>query len=154
MTAWDQSRSRTPGEGSSHDGKKRVLFICTYNSVRSQMAEGILRHLYGDRYEVESAGIAPAGVSRHAVLVLQEAGIDISTQHSKSYKDLPLRPYDIVVTICDEAGCVAGALPPAGRVVHHPFPSPTEIESGADVLEGFRALRDQIREWLQEEFCP
>ncbi|MCU0633208.1 MAG: arsenate reductase ArsC [Methanolinea sp.] len=134
--------------------RKRILFVCTYNSVRSQMAEGILRHLYGNSYEVASAGIAPAGVSRYAIWVLRERGVDISAHRSKALTSLPPGAYDLIVTICDEAGCAVGSLPPAGRVLHHPFQSPMEMGSEEEVLEAFRALRDRVWEWIKADFRP
>ncbi len=83
--------------------RKSVLFICTLNSARSQIAEGLLRHLYGDKYEVASAGILPSEISPYAVEVMKEIGIDISSHRSKSIEEFRGKVFDIVVTVCDHA---------------------------------------------------
>ncbi len=132
--------------------KTTVLFVCTYNSVRSQMAEGLLRQYYGDRYSVFSAGTTPAGVSRYAVRVMDESGIDISAQRSKSIKEFMGSDFSIIITLCDCADQGCHILPRADRIIHHPFPAPAEAGDDEEVLAGFRRTRDQIRDWIVSEF--
>jgi len=129
-----------------------ILFLCTFNSVRSQIAEALMRHLYGDRFIVCSAGIAPSGIHPSARKVLQEAGIDISLQRSKSVSEFRDRSFDYVVTLCSgmAGSCV---VPPEGtRVIDHPFNSPPEIGSEEVILQGFRELREEILSFLKETF--
>lgn len=136
-------------------GKKHVVFICTYNSVRSQMAEGILRHLYGDRYEVTSAGVAPAGVHPMAIAVLKERGIDISHQKSRSVMQLRGQEFEYVVTLSDECKYKC-TLPLQGiRNIHRPFQSPPEIaDDQKKVTDGFRSLRDEMWKFIEITFKP
>lgn len=128
------------------DGKLRVLFICTHNSARSQMAEGFLRHLYGDRYEAESAGTDPEGVHPLAVEVMREVGIDISTHRSRSVQEFWGQEFDLVVTVCDHAKETCPFFP-GKRVIHRGFEDP----SGGGI-EDFRRVRDEIGEWIEEFF--
>ncbi len=116
------------------------------------MAEGLLRHCYGDRYTVFSAGTNPAGVSRYAVRVMEESGIDISGRRSKSIQEFMGKDFYTVVTLCDCADKVCHLLPRADRTIHHPFPGPAEAGDDEEILEGFRRIRDQIRDWIESEF--
>jgi arsenate reductase len=116
------------------------------------MAEGFLRHCYGDLYSVFSAGTAPAGVSRYAVWVMEESGIDISGQRSKSIKEFMGKDFSTVITLCECAEEVCHVLPRADRVIHHPFPSPAGAGNDEEILDGFRMIRDQIRDWIMSEF--
>jgi arsenate reductase (thioredoxin) len=136
--------------------KKKVVFVCTGNAARSQMAEGFLRALYGDRYEVASAGIRPFRLSRTAARVMGEAGIDISGYRSKSVAGLGGGEFDVVVTLCDEAACVPRHLLPRGtRYLHHAFPDPAGITgSGEEAVAAFQDIRDRIGAWIREEFGP
>jgi arsenate reductase len=138
------------------DGKKKVVFVCGRNAARSQMAEGFLRALYGERFEAASAGLRPSRVSRTAIRVMAEAGIDISSHRSKSLGELEGRAFDLVVTLCDEAACVPRALLPEGyRYLHREFPDPAALGgSGEEVLAGYRDVRDRIGAWIREEFGP
>lgn len=133
--------------------KLRVLFVCTHNSARSQMAEGLLRAMAGDRYEVYSAGTEPRGVHPLAVRVMQELGIDLSGHHSKhvdTYRDVPM---DYVVTVCDSAREHCPYVPARRRNLHQSFPDPSAVEGDEPTrLEAFRHVRDQIRAWLEETF--
>ena len=133
--------------------KEKVLFICTHNSVRSQMAEGFLRTLYGERYEAYSAGTEPTDVNPYAVKVMAEVGIDISSQRSKSIDELKGIKFDYIVTVCDRAreSCI---LPPGGgRHIHKEFDDPSRFKgTEEEILNRFRALRDQIRSWIEERF--
>jgi arsenate reductase len=135
-------------------GKRTVLFICGRNAARSQMAEGFLRALYGDRYQASSAGLRPSVVSRTATRVMGEVGIDISSHRSKPLSEFSGGHLDLVVTLCDEASCLpADRLPPAGQYLHLLFPDPTSFTGDeTEVLAAYRGVRDRIGEWIREEF--
>ena len=128
---------------------KRVLILCTGNSARSQMAEGILRHLAGDRFEVFSAGTHPVGLNRLAVEVLREIGIDISQHRSKSVDEFAGQHFDYVITVCDNARESCPVFPGAGERIHHSFPDPAAF-SGCRQSAAFRQVRDLIRPWLKQ----
>ena len=114
-----------PGDEESRTGKETVLFICSFNSVRSQIAEGLLRARCGDRFEIFSAGIAPAGLNPYAVTVMKEIGIDISHQRGKSLNRFSGRTFTYVITLCDHARlALAGSLPVGLYTNHHAFISP------------------------------
>ena len=135
--------------------KPLVLFVCTHNSARSQMAEGWLRYLYGERFEVASAGTEPTRVHPLAIAVMREVGVDISGHRSKSIETFLDRPIDLVVTVCDHAREVCPVVPGARRTLHYSFPDPSAVEgSEADCLKAFRAVRDEIRAWIETEFGP
>ena len=138
--------------------KQTVLFICSFNSVRSQLAEGLLRARCGDRFDVFSAGIAPAGTNRNTVQVMQEIGIDISKQHAKPLSLYSGKKFDYVVTLCDRVMLAASNQIPKGtHAYHRGFVSPSEIKKDKnELMVEFRALRDNIGGWLQEIFpdCP
>jgi len=141
--------------------KLRVLFLCTHNSARSQMAEGLLRVMYGDRFEAYSAGVAPTSVDPFALKVMREIGIDISQQHSKNVSEFHDLAFDLAVTVCDQAkqACPIvitdlrhpGRSPKARQILHHRFADPAAVtESEEKRLLAFRRTRDEIREWLSE----
>jgi len=133
--------------------KLRVLFLCTHNSARSQMAEGLLRALYGDRYEVVSAGTEPTSVHPLAVQVMAEIGIDISSHQSNSVEELRNLPFDFVVTVCDRAKEQCPWFPGAQRFLHHSFEDPASVRgSEFDRLVAFRRVRDQLRQWIIQTF--
>jgi arsenate reductase len=138
------------------DGKKWVVFVCSRNAARSQMAEGFLRALYGERYGAASAGLRTFRVSSTATRVMGEAGIDISSHRSKSVGELGGREFDLVVTLCDEAACIPRHhLPPAGRYLHRPFPDPAAVTGDeGEILAAYRDIRDRIGAWVREEFGP
>lgn len=134
---------------------RRVLFLCTANCIRSQMAEGLLRHLAGDRYECLSAGATPVGyVHPLAIEAMAEIGIDLSVHYSKGIRDfLPPRgvPPDLLVSVCDSAAreCPTFPAPVARR--HWPFHDPvTASGTEEERLRVFRRVRDQIRARLEE----
>ena len=133
--------------------KKRVLFVCNRNAGRSQMAEGLLRHDLGDRYEAYSAGWKPAsGVHPDTVLVMQEAGIDISHQRPKNLSEFRDMSFDIIVLLCS-CECPCHPLPGASSILHREFPDPIlPARSEQERLARFRGVRDDIREWLGEMF--
>ncbi|HET9979832.1 MAG TPA: arsenate reductase ArsC [Ktedonobacterales bacterium] len=126
----------------------RVLFLCTHNSSRSQMAEGLLRARGGNRFAVSSAGTHPRSVHPLAIQVMRETGIDISEAagyHAKSLAEFVGQPFDLVVTVCDEAAEECPFFPGARRQVHWGFPDPSaETGTEAERLAAFRAVRDAI----------
>lgn len=134
--------------------KKTVLFICSFNSVRSQIAEGLLNARCKDRYTAFSAGVAPAGLNPYAVAVMKETGIDISAQKSKKLTQFTGTRFDYVITMCDRAKLAASRSIPQGEtVIHRGFVSPSEIrENKAEILSDFRVLRDDIDSWLTDIF--
>ncbi len=116
------------------------------------MAEGILRHLYGDKYEVASAGTVATRVNPHAVEVMKEIGIDISGHRSKSIMEFKGRIFDIVVTVCDHARETCPFFP-GMKVLHRGFEDPSRVRgSREEVLEKFRRVRDEILSWIRENF--
>jgi arsenate reductase len=138
--------------------KKTVLFICSFNSVRSQIAEGLLNARCKDRYTAFSAGIAPAGINPYAIAVMKEAGIDISSRKSKKLGLFTGTRFDYVITMCDRVQlAVTGSIPEGVTVIHQGFVSPSEIRKNkAEILADFRTLRNDIDTWLTGIFpdCP
>ena len=125
--------------------KKSVLILCTGNSCRSQMAEGILRHYQGREFEVFSAGTKPSHVNPTAIKVMKEIGIDISGHHSKHVDELKGLHMDYVITVCDHAKESCPIFPGAVKVMHWPFPDPPHSREVSEaVLEEFRNVRDMI----------
>jgi arsenate reductase len=129
--------------------KQRVLVLCTGNSARSQMAEGILRHMAGDRYEVFSAGTRPAGLSPRAVEVMSEIGIDISGQRSKSVDEFVNQRFDDVITVCDNAKESCPIFPGGGQRLHQSFEDPAAAPADRQ-LASFEKVRDQMALWLEQ----
>ncbi len=131
--------------------KKKVLFVCTQNSARSQMAEGLLRALHGDHYEVFSAGTSPFRVNPFAFEAMQKAGIDISSHRSKSIDEFIDKDIDCAVTVCDGAKENCPYFPHAKLLLHHSFSDPAAV-TGSDeaILAEFERVRDEIRTWLEE----
>ena len=130
------------------------MFICTNNSARSQMAEGLLRALYGERYEAYSAGTEPSEVRRHAIGVMAEIGIDISRQRAKSVDEFLDREFDCVVTVCDQAKETCPFFPAGKVILHQSFEDPPHLASEEEELARFREVRDQIRAWIKQTFEP
>jgi arsenate reductase len=129
--------------------KKTVLFLCTGNSCRSQMAEGWLRHLAGDRFEVSSAGANPAGLSPGAVEAMKESGVDISTHRSKYLNEFAGVRFDYVVTVCDRAKEACPIFPGARAVLHWSFNDPAKTKGSDDERRKvFRRVRDEISEQI------
>ena len=130
-----------------------MLFVCTHNSARSQMAEGLLRNLYGEAYEACSAGVEPSGVSPFAIEVMREIGIDISEHASEHVNAYATLPPDYVVTVCDSARENCPYVPARNKVLHNRFSDPRAVQgSDSEKREAFRKVRDQIRSWLKDEF--
>jgi arsenate reductase len=131
--------------------KRRVLILCTGNSARSQMAEGLLRHDAGDRFDVCSAGTRPTHVRLEAITVMQELGIDISSHRSKSVDDFAGQDFDYVVTVCDNAKTSCPVFPAGTRQIHWSFDDPAAVEgSQEERLAEFRRVRGQLRERLRQ----
>jgi arsenate reductase len=135
--------------------RRRVLFLCTGNSCRSQMAEGWARALRGGELEAFSAGIAAKGLDPRAVKVMAEAGVDISGQRSKTVADLEAREFDLVVTVCDAAAENCPVFPGRTRVIHRSFDDPPKLAAGArteeEALAHYRRVRDELREFIAGE---
>lgn len=133
-----------------------VLFVCTHNSARSQMAEGLLRHRFGDRYEVASAGTEKTHVRPLAIAAMEEVGIDISDHTSQTIDDVTSdRTFDIVVTVCDSAREACPYLPARKQNLHHSFEDPSSAEgTDAEQLAVFRRVRDEIADWIEDTFAP
>ena len=133
--------------------RQRVLFLCTGNSARSQMAEGLLRHMAGERFDVFSAGTRPVGLNPNAVKALSEIGIDISENRSKSVDEFTGQEFDYVFTVCDNANESCPIFPGGGRRIHHSFQDPAAAPADQQ-LAAFRKVRDQIdirlREFVRE----
>jgi len=138
----------------------RVLFLCTHNAARSQMAEGLLRHLAGDRFLVFSAGTRPTALHPLAVAAMGEVGIDISGQRSQGVSGYAGSPFDYVITVCDQAQEECPVFPAAGRQLHWSLPDPAATEGDETArLAAFRQVREDlagyIREFMSEaEPCP
>lgn len=130
----------------------KILFLCTGNSCRSQMAEGWGRHLYPDRYEFYSAGIETHGLNPLAVKVMAEAGVDISAQYSKLLSDLEPIAFDHVITVCNHANEHCPIFAGKAIKLHREFPDPPRLARGAssegEALSHYRTVRDAIRDYL------
>lgn len=133
--------------------RPKVLFLCTGNSCRSQMAEGWARHLHEDKIEAYSAGIERHGLNLHAVRVMAEIGIDISGHRSKTLDDLGDIPFDLVVTVCGHAHETCPVFPRDARVVHRGFDDPPKMAERAaspeEALECYRRVRDEIGAYIE-----
>ncbi len=128
--------------------RQRVLFLCTGNSARSQMAEGLLRHMAGDRFEVFSAGTRPVGLNPYSVRVMSELGIDISQHRSKLVDEFVGQPFDYIITVCDSAKESCPFFPGVGQRIHHSFEDPAAAPPDQQ-LEAFRRVRDQLSNWIR-----
>ena len=151
--------------------KTRILFLCTHNSARSQMAEGVLRHLYGEKHEVFSAGTNPTWVHPLAVKVMAEIGIDISGQYSKNIEEFSNVDIDLAVTVCQSStkticplcssptfmgrpAIINAKLHKTKHYLLHGFSDPSEVEgTEEEKLAAFRHTRDEIKKWIIEEFA-
>ena len=126
--------------------KSSVLFICTHNSARSQMAEGWLRHLAGERFDAHSAGTEATLVRPFAIQVMAEVGVDLSGQTSKTLARYLSQPWDTVITVCDQANEACPFFPGAARRLHWSFPDPSQATGDeAQQLAVYRQVRDAIR---------
>ena len=130
--------------------KKRVLILCTGNSARSQMAEGHLRKIGGNKFEVESAGVAPSSVRPEAIEAMREIGIDISKHRSKSVNEFVGQQFDYIITVCDNAKESCPVFPGQAVRIHQSFedPPPETVGDYESRLKIFRRVRDEISGWL------
>ena len=129
--------------------KKKILFLCTGNSARSQMAEGLMRHFRGDEFEVFSAGVEPKGVHPQAIAAMREIGADISRQQSKHVDDLRVKEFDYIITLCDHAAQNCPVFLGKGVRLHHGFSDPAAAQGKEqDVLEAFRKVRDELKQFI------
>ncbi len=134
--------------------KPKVLFLCTGNSARSQMAEGFLRHFAGEDFEALSAGTNPGTLNPLAVQAMAEVGVDISSQYSKNVTQFLGTPIQYVVTVCDNAKESCPVFPGAARFLHWSFPDPAAVLGTKEKkLAVFREIRDQIETRIKQEFC-
>ena len=133
--------------------KFTILILCTANSARSQMAEGLLRDLAGEQFEIYSAGSKPSTVNPFAIRAMQERGLDIRHHHSKHLNQFIDVPFDYVITVCDNAAESCPIFPAPAQRIHWGFPDPAAVEGSDEaLLEAFRVVRDaieqQLRQWL------
>ncbi len=132
---------------------KKILVLCTGNSARSQMGEGLFRHEGRGAYEVASAGTKPSHVRPEAIAVMQELGIDISSHHSKSVNEFEGQSFDYVVTVCDNARDNCPVFPAGTERIHWSFEDPAAVQGGEqERLAAFRRIRDQIHERVKAFF--
>jgi len=151
--------------------KMKILFLCEHNSARSQMAEGLLKHLYGQKYEVFSAGSNPTQVHPLAIKVMAEIGIDISQQYSKSIEEFRNVDIDLAVSVCrssakllcslcsspiigDRPEIIGTTLPKAKRYIDHGFTDPSETDGTLEQkVEAFQRTRDEVKKWISNTFA-
>ena len=130
--------------------KERVLILCTGNSARSQMAEGLLRHGAADRFEVESAGTKPGHVRPEAIKVMKELGIDISAHRSKHVDEFKGHAFHYILTVCDNANESCPVFPGRAKRIHKAFEDPVTFQGTEEErLAVFRRVRDEIRDYLK-----
>ena len=130
---------------------QRVLILCTCNSARSQMAEGLLKHMAGSRFEVHSAGTKPGSVRPEAIAVMKEIGIDISANRSKHVDEFAGQAFDYVLTVCDNAARNCPIYPGSTKRLHFGFEDPATAQGSEEQrLAAFRRVRDQIRAYLRD----
>ena len=128
---------------------KLVLFVCTGNKARSQMAEGLLRHVAGGRFEAHSAGTHPSGLAEETVSVMREIGIDVSNQRSKHVDEFTGQALDYVITVCDSARQECPVFPGEGKRLHWDVEDPADTEgAGATRMEAFRKARETLRGYI------
>lgn len=133
--------------------KKKILILCTGNSARSQMAEGLLKHITQSAYEINSAGTEPSSVRSEAIKALAEIGIDISKNRSKSVNEFADKEIDFVLTVCDNAKENCPYFPAKTKLVHHSFEDPAGITGNEEVrLASFRKVRDEIKDYFETYF--
>ena len=148
-----QSKHQLESVMSHVKNKKRILFLCTGNSCRSQMAEGWARYLKSDIIDPYSAGIEKHGINPHAVQVMREAGVNIGEQYSKLVDELPVKEFDVVITVCDNANEQCPFFLGKTKRLHVSFPDPPKMAISAkteeEKLNCYRQVRDQIKIFIQ-----
>ncbi|MCD6388789.1 MAG: arsenate reductase ArsC [Desulfobulbaceae bacterium] len=134
--------------------KRKILFLCTGNSCRSQMAEGWVKYFRKNDIESWSAGVEIHGMNRRAIQVMAEAGVDISNFKSKLVGELPVNRFDEVITLCDHANGHCPCFPAGTKKTHRPFDDPPrlarKVNSEEEILECYRRVRDEIRKFVEE----
>ncbi|MBP7087873.1 MAG: arsenate reductase ArsC [Candidatus Omnitrophica bacterium] len=135
-----------------NDNKKlKVLFLCTHNSARSQMAEGLLKNLYPDYFQVQSAGSHPGQVNPDAIKAMAQIGINISEQRSKSLKEFLDKEFDYIITVCDQANQTCPVFPGKAKRIHWPLKDPANIKgSSEEVFSAFCQTRDKLKILITE----
>ena len=132
--------------------KKTVLFLCTHNSCRSQIAEGLLNTLYSNNYKAYSAGVEKTKVNPYASEVMKEIGIDLSKHYSKTVDEFKYENFDYVVTVCNTAKETCPFFP-GNKIIHKSFEDPSKVDGSIeDILDSFRKTRDEIKNWIIEFF--
>lgn len=135
------------------NNKMKILFICTHNSSRSQMAEGIANSMFGDSFEAYSAGTSPSSVNPYAISAMKDIGINIENNRSKSVNEFNDLNFDYAVTVCDSARESCPVFTGAKKVIHKSFNDPSSTTGNSEeILEEFKSVRDQIKTWIEEEF--
>lgn len=135
--------------------KPKILILCTGNSARSQMAEGLLKHIGRDEYEVYSAGTKPGTIRPEAIKALAEIGIDISNNRSKSVDEFSGVEIDYVLTVCDNAKSDCPYFPAMTKLIHFAFDDPAEITGDEETRRAvFRRVRDELRNYFKNDFVP
>jgi arsenate reductase len=133
--------------------KKKVLFVCTHNSARSQMAEAFLNSIYGDRYEAWSAGTEPARINPHVVAAMKEIGFDLSKNRAKSVDEFMGQKLDLIITLCDNAQETCPFFPGGKKYSHQSFRDPGACAgSEEEILACVRLIRDEISAWVRQDF--
>jgi arsenate reductase len=131
--------------------RKKVLFICTHNSARSQMAEAFLNSGYGERFVGYSAGTKPSKINPYAVKAMAEVGIDISKNRSKNIKEFLGKEFHYAITLCDSAKNECQFFPGAKKLIHAGFVNPsTFVGTDGEIMLGFRKVRDDIADWIKK----
>ena len=135
--------------------RKTVLFVCTHNSARSQLAEIILRQKYGNHFNVFSAGTNPTSINPFVNLILTEMGINTSNLKSKNVKEFLDQKIDLVVTVCDSAKETCPVFPGAKQYTHKSFKDPNEFSgTSEEIFHAVRGIRDEIAMWIEKKFAP
>lgn len=132
--------------------KEKVLFICKNNSGRSQMAEGLLEHYYGEYYEVYSAGSIPSMINPLTIEVMSEIGVDISDHESKSLDKFQKMNFDYIITLCSSEEIFCSVFPDGKNLIHRQFTDPRVKGTNLEKLIMLRMVRDEIKEWIIHEF--
>jgi arsenate reductase len=135
--------------------RKKILFICTHNSARSQMAEGLVNAFYNEKFEAFSAGTEVAELRPQAIQVLKEIGIDISHHYSKNMREFYGTEFDLVATVCDNAKKICPVFPGAKKMIHKSFQDPSAATgTEEEILLIFKNVRDLILNWIKEDLIP
>lgn len=135
------------------DEKKKVLFVCTHNSARSQMAEAFMNSIYGDRYEASSAGMEPRAINPRVVAAMKETGLDLSRNRSKSVDEFLGQKLDLIVTLCDQAQETCPFFPGGKKYSHQGFQDAGSCEgSEEEIMDCVRRIRDEIADWVRRSF--